>query len=398
MQSKNNSQVAKNLVKIAVEKGIITPEKYKSVKEAAAKLPTNLDPTDNLTLNILKLCKGLRTQGFSKYADEVESKYLHYKKAQALYDVSGETGEKLIDWAHPEGSHKMEGVEGDSTIETILDRSKQMRAIVEKQPTGKLAAKDAINIAKIILAQAQEQSGISLEEVNAKVSEGVGIVKKAIDDMLAIASSSSHFDPNMKDLFSHPWTTIQQHKSMLLGYLGLPGIITAGILQFFNKYRSSLTDAKEKLVADENDYNSEHSKEHLLNMMARGNEIKQLIMEMPDDSPQMKQQIMGRLDSGIKTLTEALNLFEHLGTQFATTAPTPTQPAEQQDPTEQKIHELMDKVDAALQEKKLTVEQHNSIADSLVKSAKALKDPKKAAKAKQYVDQLEQWLISKNVA
>lgn len=392
MKPKTQSLVAKYLEKIALEKGLVAPEtQHVKVSEAAAKIK-KLTPSEDFNQNVIKLCNALREKGFSKYADDVESKFLQFKKAQ--YNTIKETGEDLINSAHPKETVKMDGMEGDSTIEGILTRHKKMQQVVDKKPTGKLAAKDALNITRIILAQ--QTSDIEEQKANvfAKVNEAVGTVNKAIDDMLDIASSKSHFDPNIGDLFSHPWTTIKQHKSMLIGYLGLPGIITAGILQFFNKYRSSLTDLKEQLAEDVKDYGAEHSKDNLTAIIQRVGSLKQLINEMPDDSPEMKKNILTRIDSASNELQQALDLFGKLGVPFAQTAPQPTTVA---DPTATKITALFDKVNAAADGKKMTPQQRDQILTALYKIKQDLNNPQKAPAAKQALDRIEQQLTTRNL-
>jgi hypothetical protein len=91
--------------------------------------------------NIFKLCSGLRDQGLVKEASELETNYLNYKRAQTLYETSKETGEDLVQSAHPKGSHKLEGVDSDeATIEDILDQHAKSVEMVNKKPTGKLSS------------------------------------------------------------------------------------------------------------------------------------------------------------------------------------------------------------------------------------------------------------------
>lgn len=171
----NKFSVAESLEKVAKEKGLVKPEpqkQFKKVAEAVQKV-ANLAPTTNLSENIVKLCDGLRSKGFNKYADELEIKFLQYKKAQTIYDVTKEKGEDLVDRAHPEGSHQLKNVDGDSLIETIVDQHNKIKKMVEKQPTGKLAAKDAANIARIILAQATDATGL--------LQEAADLAKNVID-------------------------------------------------------------------------------------------------------------------------------------------------------------------------------------------------------------------------
>lgn len=148
-----DSAVMRSLEKISVEKGLVkeASTKTKSINELVG---NKLIASNNLTENIVKLCDHLRKNGFESYASELEYKFLNYKTAATLYETSKETGEDLIDMAHPKGSHKLEGVPGDSTIETVVDRQKAILNTVNKNPTGKLSnAKDIINAVKIVLAE-----------------------------------------------------------------------------------------------------------------------------------------------------------------------------------------------------------------------------------------------------
>ena len=141
--------------KFAKDKGLV---KNEAPKKAASKT-LNLNPSENLLDNVLKLATGLRSQGFHKHADDLEKKFLQFKQADALYETSKETGDDLVDQAHPKGSHKLEGVEGDATVETITDIKKKIEEIANKQPTGKQASSkklatsiDIINAVKTVFA------------------------------------------------------------------------------------------------------------------------------------------------------------------------------------------------------------------------------------------------------
>lgn len=146
-----DSVVMRSLEKLYKEKGLIKEEPLK--KEASSKL--DLRASSNLMENILKLCTGLRSYGLDKQANELESNYLSYKKANTLYETSKETGEDLINAAHPKGSHKVDVLGDDlAVVETILDRHLKMIKIVDKVPTGKLASsKLIINAVKNVLAE-----------------------------------------------------------------------------------------------------------------------------------------------------------------------------------------------------------------------------------------------------
>jgi len=57
--------------------------------------------------NVLVLCAKLREDGFERHAANLETKLLSYIKASSaasLYNIQDETGEELLELAHPEGS------------------------------------------------------------------------------------------------------------------------------------------------------------------------------------------------------------------------------------------------------------------------------------------------------
>jgi hypothetical protein len=140
-----DSPTMRSLEKLAIDKGLVKENILEKVASKTPKTKPNLLPTSNLTENLLKLCAGLRESGFDAYADELESAFILYKKA------SKDT--KLVEEAHPKGSHKLEGVEGDAVIETILDQQLEDLKIVNKKPTGKLtSANSIIQAVKVSLA------------------------------------------------------------------------------------------------------------------------------------------------------------------------------------------------------------------------------------------------------
>lgn len=154
-----DSVVMRSLEKLAKEKGLVTVETI--TKSASVKI--DLQPSNNLLENILKLSSGLKKIGLEKYSEELESKLIAFKKA-SLYGVSDETGEDLIDAAHPKGSHKLEDVDSKNAVfQTIIDKHLSMVDMVGKKPTGKLSsAKDILKAVKTIFAQ--EVSSAELEE------------------------------------------------------------------------------------------------------------------------------------------------------------------------------------------------------------------------------------------
>ena len=128
----------RSLVRVFQEKGLLKDEPIQ--KTAAPKF--DLTPSGDLIDNLMKLCSGLRRSGFEKQAEELEGKFIQYKRANSLYNISGEDGEDLVHAAHPNGSHKMENIDSDeATFEDILDKHLKTLNVVNKQPTGKLASR-----------------------------------------------------------------------------------------------------------------------------------------------------------------------------------------------------------------------------------------------------------------
>lgn len=145
-----DSETMRSLVKLAKEKGLIKEDPLQKIASRKPKL--DLKPTKSLSENLMKLCSGLRATGMDKYADELELTFLQYKQAAA-----SECDSDLIQQAHPKGSYKLEGVEGDAIIETIIDEHLKLMKIVEKMPTGKLTnAKSIISAVKISLGESDQ--------------------------------------------------------------------------------------------------------------------------------------------------------------------------------------------------------------------------------------------------
>lgn len=133
-----DSVTMRSLERVAVEKGLVKNDPLPS-KTASAK-ETNLSPSDSLMENVIKLCAGLRRDGFDKYADQLENLFVIYKQADQNYNVSNEKGEDIIEFAHPEGGHQMENVDGDAYVEDILEKHLKMVDVADKDPKGKLAS------------------------------------------------------------------------------------------------------------------------------------------------------------------------------------------------------------------------------------------------------------------
>lgn len=158
-----DSELSRSLEKIALAKGLVKPEPAIK-KSAAVTKKADTFPTSNLMENILKLCAGMRSNGLIEEALEVETNYLNYKSAQTLYEAFKETGDDVIQQAHPDGSHKMENVDSDeATFEDILDKHVKILQVLNKKPTGKLSsAAQVLKAVKMVLGGPVEFSASQL--------------------------------------------------------------------------------------------------------------------------------------------------------------------------------------------------------------------------------------------
>jgi len=90
--------------------------------------------------NLLVLCSKLRKSGFDKYADNLEQKLAAFKLAEtSLYNVIDETGEDLINEAHPKGDVKLfDAKDNHGDVETILSQHEKIVDVVSTDPKKKV--------------------------------------------------------------------------------------------------------------------------------------------------------------------------------------------------------------------------------------------------------------------
>lgn len=203
----HDSITMRSLERVARENGLIKDEPN-LIKTASTEKKENYTPSGNLMENIINLCTGLRNLGFDKFANELESKFMTYKVANDLYQTSKETGEDLIQQAHPKGSHRISGVEGDAVVETILDEHIKLLNIVNKKPTGKLAnhqnilksVKKALaqssNIPDLIKSLQRNAKGVldAYNSVSALTRVGTDLPEKLVTEANTLNVTSLDFD------------------------------------------------------------------------------------------------------------------------------------------------------------------------------------------------------------
>lgn len=151
----SNSEVMKEFEKVAYDKGMI---KDNSIANAAKRIKGDIK-SDNLISNLFGFANRLKQEGFDKYAMELEKKIMAYQVSK----IAGEKdGEKLLEFAHPEGSPNV-GDGEDGNVENLIDQHKKMVEVARKSPMSK---KNAKVLADVMVALGQEADINVEDEVN----------------------------------------------------------------------------------------------------------------------------------------------------------------------------------------------------------------------------------------
>lgn len=144
-----DSEMERSFLKTAKKKGWVKDEPKQIVRTASAKVPT---ATGSVDVDICLLVNALREKGFEKQASDLESSFTDYKKAETEYRVMSETGEDLIEAAHPEGDTKIvDSKDGHGDVETDLSAQKKILEIAIKDP-----GKSSIAAAAELIKSAQD--------------------------------------------------------------------------------------------------------------------------------------------------------------------------------------------------------------------------------------------------
>lgn len=210
-----DSPTMRALEKVAREKGLVKPEPL--TKKASLVKKADLTPTDNLMENILKLCNGLREQGFVKDASELEGKFLQYKQAQTLYETSPEKGEDVVEFAHPEGSHKLRDVDStEAVVEDILDKHDLIEEVAKKNSKGKLTdAASVISAVRVALAQESDEEAKDAANLEAGrqayaniIAETTALIQQILqsEDLSDITYQGSHWGGEWAGATPTAWT------------------------------------------------------------------------------------------------------------------------------------------------------------------------------------------------
>jgi len=108
---------------------------------AAAKVDDDMKTTAFIVQELISLAGDLEEMGEVEAAVAVDKQISIYKEAlDKLYDVTGETGEQLVEQAHPGGGPTIvPAKEEGGKVETIVEEQKKSIDKATKKPTGKYA-------------------------------------------------------------------------------------------------------------------------------------------------------------------------------------------------------------------------------------------------------------------
>lgn len=151
-----DSETMRSLVKVAYDKGLLKEESGidKIVKKASKNPALDLSASENVQESLLKLCAGLRAKGFAAYASKIEDKIAQIKVAEVhMYNVHDETGEELLEFAHPEGSPEVAPAENDEgTVEDLIEIHNKVKEVAEKSASvSKMSKAEVIKAVKVAL-------------------------------------------------------------------------------------------------------------------------------------------------------------------------------------------------------------------------------------------------------
>lgn len=193
---------------------------------------------------ILNLCNGLRTKGFSNYAEQLETKFLIYKQAKVhLYRAHDEDGEDLVNEAHPDGDvHMADAENGYGDVHTTVNKHKKIVEIIEKVPTGKLAS--VVNNCKIALGDIEvvpPTSEVPVEKAVEYAKKAIDLVDSTVEELKknVLAGSKGVIDIASTQLY-HKLSTLQLNARNLKSSFGMVNLGSFGGLNHAKDIFASL--------------------------------------------------------------------------------------------------------------------------------------------------------------
>lgn len=185
----SDSPTLRSLERLAIQKGWYKDEPV--IKTASPKL--DLRVTNSLTNNIMVLCAGLRAKGFEENAEEIEERFMEYKKA------SKDELEDLVHEAHPKDV-KVNG----QLVENIIDKHLTMLDVANKMATGKLsAASDILKAVKTVLGQASNETIIEIKNILSDAKNQMKVINaNCVDE--GLVSKWTSLDANFDAVINNP--------------------------------------------------------------------------------------------------------------------------------------------------------------------------------------------------
>jgi len=230
-----DSVVMRSLEKLAHEKGLVKPE---TITKMASTEKSTAPTSNSLVEKVLYLCSQMRKSGFEKQAIDLEHKLMRYKQANTNYQAFSETGEDLIEQAHPKGSHKLEGIDGNelAIIETIIDQQLKNIKIVEKTPTGKLASYDIIGAVKKIVAVSND-----IPVLEQELASQISSINSSADGTIAGLQKIFEVFPGERAFFFDPIMALGRLKNQFVYPYNLT-FFQEGQRIFYSTYKNLSSD------------------------------------------------------------------------------------------------------------------------------------------------------------
>lgn len=160
------SEVYRELERQAVKKGFFKPTDAELVKLAAQEVQqtqsinqeVDTSASDDLIVDVARLAYAMRRKGLVTQAEDLEQKLVMFKQAEnAFYNVTKETNEDLMNFAHRDGDVNIIEGSGDlGTFETLQSVADKILAVTRKEPTGKQPINRLAALASMINKVAQQ--------------------------------------------------------------------------------------------------------------------------------------------------------------------------------------------------------------------------------------------------
>jgi hypothetical protein len=205
------SEVYRELERQAVKNGFFKPTDAELVKLAAQEIQqtqsinreVDATPSNDLIVDVARLAYAMRRKGLITQAEDIEQKLVMFKQAEnAFYNVTKETNEDLMNFAHRDGDVNLIEGSGDlGTFETLQSVADKILAVTRKEPTGKLAA-----LASMINKVAQQgASGDWGEPQGGQAASGAAPQPKTRREILeAVQGTLNQFDTARKQIQNLP--------------------------------------------------------------------------------------------------------------------------------------------------------------------------------------------------